>query len=363
VSGTGQHHLTPVEQHLGDRLSAFVDGELRDDARDRVLAHLASCAGCKDAAEEQRRLKNVVAAADPPALSAGFLARLQGLPGGDDDQGQDPFRDDLGGRDTMGSAGLGGERLDGGLFGRFGGPRGGQFPPPFSSGGFRIHEMGPPGRSASRSSSSSPSMSSPSSPVSSRSASPLSPSPVAGPASAGRRGRRLAFAAAGAFSMAAIALGGALPLDSAVDGGAEDPGPAASPLSVNDDASGDADAAARLAGLWRASHGVTAGDPRRRGGVLRSPAPVATSVPASRPLSSRPLAVPGGGDNAWASFGRPTPVPPFPPARTATPHLVAPLLVASAASPPAPGAPKGPATAASTGALAPMTGGGPRDTR
>ncbi|MCW8220014.1 zf-HC2 domain containing protein, partial [Streptomyces griseolus] len=28
---------TPAEQHLGDRLAALVDGELKHDARERVL--------------------------------------------------------------------------------------------------------------------------------------------------------------------------------------------------------------------------------------------------------------------------------------------------------------------------------------
>jgi hypothetical protein len=47
-------------------------------------------------------------------------------------------------------------------------------------------------------------------------------------------GRRFAFAAAGAFSMAAIALGSALPMEAAVDGGARpDDGPAVSPFSAN----------------------------------------------------------------------------------------------------------------------------------
>jgi len=82
-SGTGEHRPqrpAPAEQHLGDRLAAFVDGELTDDSRDRVLAHLATCPQCKTAAAEQRRLKSVVAASELPAISAGLLARLQACP-------------------------------------------------------------------------------------------------------------------------------------------------------------------------------------------------------------------------------------------------------------------------------------------
>ncbi|MGO4750311.1 anti-sigma factor, partial [Streptomyces sp. 2MCAF27] len=72
---------SPAEQHLGDRLAALVDGELGHDARERVLAHLATCCKCKAEADAQRRLKNVFAQTAPPAPSEGFLARLQGLPG------------------------------------------------------------------------------------------------------------------------------------------------------------------------------------------------------------------------------------------------------------------------------------------
>ncbi|TGN81485.1 zf-HC2 domain-containing protein [Streptomyces bauhiniae] len=87
MSGTGPNpaeaHL--AEQHLGDRLSALVDGELGHESRDRVLAHLATCCRCRAEADAQRQLKNVFAEAAPPPPSESFLARLQGLPGGDAD--------------------------------------------------------------------------------------------------------------------------------------------------------------------------------------------------------------------------------------------------------------------------------------
>ncbi|MFE7760286.1 anti-sigma factor family protein [Streptomyces sp. NPDC057438] len=88
---------TPAEQHLGDRLSALVDGELGHEARDRVLAHLATCGKCKTEADEQRRLKNVFAEAAPPPPSESFLARLQMLPAGDGDSGS-PLSGGFGGR-------------------------------------------------------------------------------------------------------------------------------------------------------------------------------------------------------------------------------------------------------------------------
>lgn len=192
MSGTDP---TPAEQHLGDRLAALVDGELKHDARDRVLAHLATCPRCKAEAAAQRRLKDVFAQAAPPSPSEGFLARLQGLPGGppggDDDRqgrpmgGSGRFGDGPapGRRPANGRADLtpGGGPLDG--FGYLPTVHGSGAALPAGPAGsvFRIHEVG---READR-------------------------SPW--------RGRRFAFAAASAVSLAAIALGGALPTSSGSD--------------------------------------------------------------------------------------------------------------------------------------------------
>lgn len=180
---------TPAEQHLGDRLAALVDGELKHDARDRVLAHLATCSKCKAEADAQRRLKNVFAHAAPPPPSEGLLARLQGLPAGpvgDDDGPDGPFG---GGRITDSVFGplspSTGQRRDSGTetFGYV--PAGTHATAlPGSSGGFRIHDVG-------------------------RADAERSP----------WRGRRFAFAAASAVSFAAIALGGALPLDTSLQPG------------------------------------------------------------------------------------------------------------------------------------------------
>lgn len=159
---------SPAEQHLGDRLAALVDGELNHDARERVLAHLATCAKCKAEADAQRRLKTMFVESAPPPLSAGLLARLQGLPGGGFDGPSGP-----------------------------GGPPSGDplasfaYALPSASRpqqeGFRIHEVGRPRR-------------------------------------------RFAFAAAGAVSLAALALGGAMPLET-VDPNlrGESPAPASRP--------------------------------------------------------------------------------------------------------------------------------------
>ncbi|ALC21035.1 anti-sigma factor family protein [Streptomyces pristinaespiralis] len=192
MSGTGP---TPAEQHLGDRLAALVDGELEHDARDRVLAHLATCPRCKAEADAQRRLKNVFAQAAPPPLSEGLLARLQGLPAGPSAVGDD---------DEPGP--FGGGRAAGGVFGALnpsaGRPRdpraetfgyvpGGAHAAvlPGGGSGFRIHEVG-------------------------RAEAERSP----------WRGRRFAFAAASAVSFAAIALGGAVPLDAVGESGARGQG-------------------------------------------------------------------------------------------------------------------------------------------
>jgi anti-sigma factor RsiW len=43
--------------HLGDRLSALVDGELDGAERDRAVAHLAGCEPCRAEAAELRALK------------------------------------------------------------------------------------------------------------------------------------------------------------------------------------------------------------------------------------------------------------------------------------------------------------------
>ncbi|MEV8034748.1 anti-sigma factor [Streptomyces sp. NPDC086182] len=174
MSGT---RPTPAEQHLGDRLSALVDGELGHESRDRVLAHLATCAKCKAEADAQRRLKNVFAEMAPPPPSESFLARLQGLPGGGD------FDSSRLGGGGFGGGGLADGTTGPGLSGVFGmrGEPFGYVPggphadvlPPAPGRGFRIHDVSR--HEAERSAS---------------------------------RGLRFAFAAAGAVSLAAVALGG-----------------------------------------------------------------------------------------------------------------------------------------------------------
>ncbi|MFF7730997.1 anti-sigma factor family protein [Streptomyces sp. NPDC008001] len=204
---TGSGGQSPAEQHLGDRLAALVDGELGHDSRERVLAHLATCWKCKAEADAQRRLKSVFAEAELPPLSEDFLARLQGLAGGDPHGPLGAGGDDRADRERPeGREGREGHRGQGkatlgagadalaplGLLP--GGVRSGARP---RESGFRIHEMPEPPRS-------------------------------------GIRGRRIAFAAAGAVSLAAFALGGASPLASVVapqGPSAENPRTASTPLT------------------------------------------------------------------------------------------------------------------------------------
>lgn len=158
---SGSAEPTTTELHLGDRLAALIDGELEDEARERVLAHLATCGGCKAEAEAQRRVKSVFAGTAPPPPSDGLLARLQGLPATGPDAG---LSHSGGPRPPSSSPGspFGHGGLPGGGVGMFGSHR-----------GFRTHRTLEAERIAAR-------------------------------------GRRFAFAAAGAFSLAAVALGGAL---------------------------------------------------------------------------------------------------------------------------------------------------------
>ncbi len=65
--------------HLGQRLSALVDGELDCDERDRVLGHLARCGWCRDEAAALRTLKRRMNALGETAAGAGLTGRLMGL--------------------------------------------------------------------------------------------------------------------------------------------------------------------------------------------------------------------------------------------------------------------------------------------
>ncbi len=322
-SGSGEarpqrtQRSAPAEQHLGDRLAAFVDGELTDDSRDRVLAHLATCPQCKTAAAEQRRMKSVVAQSELPAISAGLLARLQGLPGMGADTGLPggsggptlpggPGGPTLPGGGPLGPVGpveADDDRaahrgpFDGGLLGSgsgmFGGSRREDYsylgpgrdlaaPAGSRSRGFRVHQairaitpVSPLAPAAGRGRTVGAGADTRGAHGATAVGASGTPGGTGSGSATASRGRRFAFAAAGAFSMAAIAIGGALPMEAAVDGGAHpDDGPAVSPLGASTSTVSD-------------TRGVTPRgvlDAEERAG-RRTPA---AAVPSASPAAPRP---------------------------------------------------------------------------
>jgi anti-sigma factor RsiW len=65
--------------HLGERLTALVDGELGHDERDRALAHLAACDLCRAEADALRALKRRLRAMGDAVPAERLLARLQAM--------------------------------------------------------------------------------------------------------------------------------------------------------------------------------------------------------------------------------------------------------------------------------------------
>lgn len=66
-------------KHLGERLTAFVDGELSHGDRDRVLAHLAMCANCRAEADSLRGLKRRLNGLADGVPASELLRRLRAL--------------------------------------------------------------------------------------------------------------------------------------------------------------------------------------------------------------------------------------------------------------------------------------------
>ncbi|RJL33456.1 anti-sigma factor family protein [Bailinhaonella thermotolerans] len=65
-----------MSQHLGERLSALIDGELGHQERDRALGHLAGCDECRAEADELRKLKSRLRAMEQPAIPADLTMSL-----------------------------------------------------------------------------------------------------------------------------------------------------------------------------------------------------------------------------------------------------------------------------------------------
>lgn len=205
------------EQHLGDRLAAFIDGELDHDGRERVQAHLATCSACLSRAEDERRIKSRIAAALPPDPSALFLAKLMNIAGDDDADRQPPSaggsgRRGFGGSSFGSSNSFGGDSFGTSGFGsgRFGSNALGAEHPvpgvdPRAERGSRLFQSEPRPIAARLRAGFAPGDSRPEALPSQQ---PTREQTVSRPSAA--RGRRFAFAAAGAFSVAAVALGSAI---------------------------------------------------------------------------------------------------------------------------------------------------------
>jgi anti-sigma factor RsiW len=68
--------MTTDPGHLGERVSALVDGALDHDTRDRLLAHLAGCADCRAVVEDERRVKTRLTGLVDPRVPPGLVDRL-----------------------------------------------------------------------------------------------------------------------------------------------------------------------------------------------------------------------------------------------------------------------------------------------
>ncbi|WP_052433145.1 anti-sigma factor family protein [Streptacidiphilus carbonis] len=272
------------EQHLGDRLAAFIDGELDHDGRERVQAHLATCSACLSRAEEERRIKNRIAAALPPDPSALFMAKLMNI-AGDGGSDQQPPSGGASGRRGFGGASFG----SAGGFGSNG----------FGSGRFGSNALGAdhpvPGMDPRAERDSRP-FQGESRPIAARLRAGFAPGDnrpqsfppqerpreQSAPRPSAARGRRFAFAAAGAFSVAAVALGSAITgVSSAEPTVGDDPYGNVAPVA---DTAGNA-GTDNVGGYGRNAGQVAFGAPANLPGEfsqpLVAPSASATSLPAA----------------------------------------------------------------------------------
>ena len=78
--------------HLGQRLSALIDGELGDAERDRVLAHLAGCDACRQDAIALRALKQRMHSLGEAMVNAALTGRLMAVGAADGPGPRAPWR-------------------------------------------------------------------------------------------------------------------------------------------------------------------------------------------------------------------------------------------------------------------------------
>jgi anti-sigma factor RsiW len=81
--------------HLGERVSALIDGELGHRERERALAHLTFCADCRAEVDSMRTLKTRLRSIEPPATPADLTMSLLRMsePGGPLPPRMRPFPD------------------------------------------------------------------------------------------------------------------------------------------------------------------------------------------------------------------------------------------------------------------------------
>jgi anti-sigma factor RsiW len=65
--------------HLGQRISALIDGELSDSERDRVLTHIAGCDVCRQEAVALRALKHRMHSLGEAMVDAALTGRLMAM--------------------------------------------------------------------------------------------------------------------------------------------------------------------------------------------------------------------------------------------------------------------------------------------
>jgi anti-sigma factor RsiW len=65
--------------HLGQRISALIDGELSDSERDRVLTHIAGCDDCRQEAVALRALKHRMHSLGEAMVDAALTGRLMAM--------------------------------------------------------------------------------------------------------------------------------------------------------------------------------------------------------------------------------------------------------------------------------------------
>jgi anti-sigma factor RsiW len=70
--------------HLGQRLSALIDGELESSERERVLLHMERCGSCRDELAALSTIKRRMSALGEAAAGAGLARRLSAIASNDD---------------------------------------------------------------------------------------------------------------------------------------------------------------------------------------------------------------------------------------------------------------------------------------